>query len=200
MKYFLFDIGNVLVDFNAQDFLDAIAAEAGREVEPLTARDLERIDAVETGRLSDAGFVDYLNEAKGLSWTVDDLVAMWSKMFSLHETGQGLFLDALKADVQIYTLSNIAQHHVDAIENNWSGFFDKMTGLFMSYKMGVRKPDMAIYTKVLDHLGALGEECFFLDDKPENVEVAREAGIEAYQFVPENHEAIRNAANEFFGL
>lgn len=200
MKYFLFDIGNVLVDFNAQDFLRSMAAEAGRPVQELTQLDLDMISAVETGRISDAEFVDYLNESKGLSWTVDHLVAAWSNMFSIHEIGHALFLDALAADVKVYTLSNIAQHHVDAIENNWSGFFDRVSGLFMSYEMGVRKPDSSIYRETLDRLSAQGHQCFFIDDRPENVEAAREAGIEAHVFIPENYSAIREAANAFFDL
>lgn len=198
MKYFLFDIGNVLVDFNSNELLEEIARSAGRPVEPLTERDLEMIDAVERGIITDEGFVEYLNEAKGTAWTVDDLVDAWSKMFSILEVGHGLFKQAIRAGVGVYTLSNIAQHHVDAIENNWKGFFGEVTGLFMSYKMGVRKPDASIYTTVLRHLEADGSQCFFIDDRQENVEAARAAGMQAHRFIPENHDAIRKAAQSFF--
>ena len=124
MKYFLFDIGHVLVDFETENFLHRVARETGRAVEPLSEYDMEKIDEVETGEISDAEYVEYLNESKGLSWTVVDLIAIWSRMFKINETGRGLFLDAVKAGVPVYTFSNIAQHHVDAIEGNWNGFFD----------------------------------------------------------------------------
>ncbi len=200
MKYFLFDIGHVLVDFKTEDFLNEVAKETGRPVAPLSEHDLIKISEVEKGQISDAGFVEYLNESKGLSWTVADLTATWTRMFSINETGRGLFLDAIKADVPVYTLSNIAQHHIDAIESNWGGFFDGAVELFLSYQIGTRKPDPLIYRYALEELGAKGEQCFFVDDRPENIDAAREAGIHAHQFIPENHAAIQSAAAAFFKL
>lgn len=167
---------------------------------PFTDRDLEMRDAVERGLIDDAQWVAYLNEAKGLGWSVADLIGIWQDLFTVNETGYALFKAAIASDAQVYTLSNIAKHHMDAIEANWNGFFDGATGLFLSYQIGVRKPHPDIYRHALDTLGVPGEECFFIDDLPENVETARAVGINAHQFVPENHDVIQAAADAFFGL
>lgn len=198
MKYFLFDIGNVLLDFEYDKLLRALASGAGQVARPLSGRDIEMHDAVETGKISDEQWVEYLNETRGASWTVDSLVDLWAGMFSVNETGRKLFSDAVEAGVPIYALSNIAQHHIDAIKSNWSGFFDGMAGQFLSYQIGASKPDPLIYRHVLGQLGAEGSQCFFIDDRPENVEAARAEGMHAHHFVPENHAAIRRAATEFF--
>jgi len=198
MKYFFFDIGNVLANFDFPMLLQAYADGAGKPLGSHSERDEIMYDLVEKGLLGDAEYVDYLNEAKGLDWTVDDLTAVWQKIFSINETGRGLFERATKAGVAVYTLSNIAPYHIAALERNWDGFFDGATGLFLSYKIGVRKPHPDIYRYALDHLGATGEQCFFIDDLAENVAAARLAGINAHQFVPENHAAIHEAAAEFF--
>ncbi|MFA6172215.1 MAG: HAD family phosphatase [Kiritimatiellales bacterium] len=197
-KYFIFDIGNVLVDFDFQILLQQIATDSGTPVEPPTERDLDMHHAVEEGVISDQAFVDYLNEAKGLSWTVDTLIGVWQKMFTINETGRKLFLDAIERGLPVYTLSNIAEHHIEAIERNWPGFFDGATGLFLSCKVGSRKPDAKIYRHLLDGLGVKGEQCLFIDDLARNVEAARAAGIQAHQFIPENYAAIRKAVGEFF--
>lgn len=199
MKYFLFDIGNVLVNFDTGIFVKELSKASGRSVERLTERDLEMIDAVEKGEISDEEYVDYLNQTHGIEWTVADLVTVWSKMFSINATGRGLFLEAVKAGVPAYTLSNIAKHHLDAIEQNWRGFFDGAAGLFFSYQMGCRKPHPAIYRQALADLDAEGSQCFFIDDRPENIAAAREAGIDAHHFIPENHDAIAAAVARFFG-
>ena len=198
MKYFLFDIGNVLVDFEFVKQLEGIAAGTGRSVEPLSDRDREMQDAVERGRITDAEFVAYLNEAKGLSWGVGDLVNIWRGTYTTNKFGRSLFDDAVKAGIPIYLLSNLAQHHTDALEGNWPGFFDHVDGRFFSYEMEARKPEPTIYRQTLERLGVDGEQCFFIDDMAENVEAAREIGIQAHQFIPENHTAIRKAATEFF--
>lgn len=200
MKCFLFDIGNVLVDFEFVKQLEGIAAGCGKPVEWPTERDEEMQDAVERGRIDDAAFVAYLNEAKGLSWQVDDLVAIWRGTYTRNAVGWGLLQDAVRADIPVYLLSNLAHHHTRALEGNWSGFFDDVTGRFFSYELGCSKPDPEIYRQVLDRLGARGEQCFFIDDMAENVEAARAEGIEAHQFIPENHVAIREAVVEFFEL
>jgi putative hydrolase of the HAD superfamily len=200
MKYFLFDIGNVLTNFDFPRLLQIFAEEGGKPLLPHTEQDQKWYDLVEKGLISDEEYVGYLNESKGLSWTVDDLTTTWSEIFSINPVGRRLFEKAVERGVAVYTLSNIAQYHVDAIENNWNGFFDDATGLFMSYKMGVRKPDPTIYRMALEHLGASGEQCFFIDDMEENVAAARVEGIHAHHFVPENHKIIQEAAAKFFGL
>jgi len=198
-KYFIFDIGNVLVDFDFQVLLQQIAVDSGTPVEPPTERDLEMHHAVEEGVISDQAFVDYLNEAKGLSWTVDTLIGVWQKMFTINETGRKLFLDSIARGLPVYTLSNIAEHHIEAIERNWPGFFDGATGLFLSYQVGSRKPNAAIYRHLLDDLGVKGEQCLFLDDLAKNVDAARAAGIHALQFIRENYAAIHEEVDAFFG-
>jgi FMN phosphatase YigB (HAD superfamily) len=200
MKYFLFDIGNVLLDFDSQVLLKAMADGSGQPLKPQTEQDLAMQAAVESGCISDEEFVQYLNGAKGLSWTVDDLTNVWSRIFSINEAGHRLFNDAVQAGVPVCMLSNLAQHHVDAIEYNWPGFFGRADNLFFSYQMGLSKPDPSIYHRVLADLGTEAGQCFFIDDRPENVEAAQAEGINAHQFIPQNHAAIRTAAREFFGF
>lgn len=197
-KCFIFDIGNVLVNFDFHVLLEQIAADSGVPVEPLTERDLQMHHAVEEGEISDQAFVDYLNESKSLVWTVDDLIRIWQNMFTLNETGRKLFLGATDRSLPVYTLSNIAEHHIEAIKRNWPGFFDGAAGLFLSYEIGVRKPDAKIYRHLLETLGVDGAQCLFLDDRADNVEAACAAGIQAHQFIPENYAAIHRAVSDFF--
>ena len=110
-----------------------------------------------------------------------------------------MFEDAKRSNVPVYLLSNIAKHHVDAIENNWPGIFEEINGKFFSYQIGVRKPHPDIYRHALSELGVEGNQCFFVDDLPDNIEAARSFGINAHQFIPENHATIREAASAFFG-
>lgn len=199
MKYFLFDIGHVLVDFDYQMFLDAVATDTGQPCGPLKGRDLEMHDAVETGEISDAEWVAYLNDSMGVSWSLDDLTSLWTRIFTHHEAGRALFEEAKQKASPVYLLSNIAKHHVDAIERNWPGIFDGVQGKFFSYQIGVRKPHPKIYRHVLDELRVEGSQCFFVDDLPDNIETARTFGFNAHLFTPEKIEGVRDEASRFFG-
>ena len=194
---FVFDIGNVLVDFDFQDLLQRIASDSGTPLEPASVRDIEMHHAVEEGVISEQAFVDYLNRSKGLSWTVDDLIGVWQEMFTLNPTGYELFKKMISSGRPVYTLSNIAEHHMLAIYRNWPGLFDGATGLFLSYKMGVRKPNPEIYRRLLAALGVNGSQCLFLDDRADNVEAACAAGIQAYQFISEQYDAIQRNVLSF---
>ncbi|HSR88708.1 MAG TPA: HAD-IA family hydrolase, partial [Pontiella sp.] len=132
-------------------------------------------------------------------WSIDQLTDIWSQVFTLNQEGWRLYQEAALAGVPVYMLSNIAQFHINAIKRNWPTFFDDAHGLFLSYQIGVRKPHPGIYQHVLDELGVEGEECFFIDDLPPNIEAARAAGMHAHQFIPGSQASIREAARRFFG-
>ncbi|HLH40471.1 MAG TPA: HAD family phosphatase [Bryobacteraceae bacterium] len=54
--------------------------------------------------------------------------------------------------------------------------FDQVT---FSCELGCTKPDRRIYENALQGLGVLAEEALFIDDRPENVAGARQAGLHA---------------------
>ena len=58
-------------------------------------------------------------------------------------------------------------------------FFDK---LFLSCKLGMKKPDVRIYKYAADKLGVETSECVFIDDKKRNVIGAKRAGMKAILF------------------
>ena len=59
---------------------------------------------------------------------------------------------------------------------------DAFDVVFSSAEIGMAKPDVAIYRHAATVLGVTPEECFFTDDRPENVEGARAAGMHAEVF------------------
>lgn len=59
---------------------------------------------------------------------------------------------------------------------------DAFDVVFCSAELGMAKPDVAIYRHAAEVLGVEPAECFFTDDRPENVEGARAAGMHAEVF------------------
>ena len=200
MKHFLFDIGNVLFNFDFNKMYELHSAHTGTAVKPYSAEEFAVRDQVESGFVSDEEWLDYLNKNRGLSWSMEDLVQAWIDNFERNEEGIALFQKARASEgVTVHILSNISDHHILAIERICPRFFKGVDQLFFSYQLGARKPSVAIYQKALDQLGVPASDCFFIDDMAENVDAAREMGIVAYQFVPEKYDAVHLAADQFFG-
>ena len=199
MKIFLFDIGNVLCDFTYERFLQRYEEMSGKPVGIHEPEDEALYHAVERGEISDQEYVDRMNRLNELNWTVEDLVEAWQHIFTANTVGRSLFAHAVSAQVPVYTLSNIAAYHIEAINREWSGFLDQATGLFLSYQLGCRKPHPCIYEKVIEQLGVEPSSCFFIDDLPENIEAARALGMQAELFLPAAYENVIHKADQFFG-
>ncbi len=175
------------MNFDVQRLYRAVAEGSGLSVEESAhgLQDGEMLLAVETGKITDQEFVDYVNKSKGLKWTLEDLIEVWEGMFSVNEAGYAIFTELKERGHPVHFLSNLAWHNMEAIRRQWPGFFDQSTENFFSYEMGFHKPDERIYRAVLEHLNAEAADCFFLDDKLENVEAARDLGMNAHLFSSE---------------
>ena len=53
---------------------------------------------------------------------------------------------------------------------------------FLSHKIGFAKPNKRIFEYVIRKIPFKKNEIIFIDDKPQNVEVAKSLGINAIQF------------------
>ena len=199
MKIFLFDLGHVLCDFTYENFLNTYEERSGEGVGMDGVVEEELYHAVERGDISDQTYVDRMNQHYNTTWLVEDLVAAWQHIFTANTVGRSLFSHAISAEVPVYTLSNIAAYHIEAINRKWCGFLDQATGLFLSYQLGYRKPHPRIYEKVIEQAGVEPSSCFFIDDLPENIEAARALGMQAELFLPAEYENVIQKANQFFG-
>ena len=62
---------------------------------------------------------------------------------------------------------------------DFMAYFDHVT---LSFEIGIVKPRREIYEHAVRGLGVAPEEALFIDDRPENVEGARAAGLDAYLY------------------
>ena len=83
--------------------------------------------------------------------------------------------------VRIAILSNMP-HDLLAYVRREYDWLDEFEVKIWSCEFGVTKPDLAIYRTCLDALGCDAERTLFFDDRPNNVEAARELGMEAHIF------------------
>lgn len=85
------------------------------------------------------------------------------------------------ADVRTAILSNMTFHLLGKLRERleWLREFEVQ---IWSCEEGCSKPDARIYRACLTALGCQAGRALFFDDRPRNVEAARNAGIEAYVF------------------
>jgi putative hydrolase of the HAD superfamily len=86
-----------------------------------------------------------------------------------------------RAGIKTGILSNIG----DAMEAGIRARFpwlDEFAHHTFSHRLGIAKPDLAIYQHAAEGLGVSPNAVLFIDDREENIAAAREAGMTAVQY------------------
>ena len=87
---------------------------------------------------------------------------------------------AVREHVTVALLSNATDQLREHLAHH--ALLEAFDVVFCSAEIGVAKPDLAIFTHAATVLGVAPEECFFTDDRVENVAGARAAGMHAEVF------------------
>jgi len=87
----------------------------------------------------------------------------------------------LRPRYKVGLLSN-ATENLEEMLLNHHGIIDLFDVIVNSARVGLAKPDVRIYHLAAERLGVPASACVFTDDIPHNVEGARAAGMQAFQF------------------
>ena len=185
IKVVLFDLGKVLVDFNHLRSAERIAyfcAKKPQEIYNMFFESPATI-AFEAGKISPEDFYLKIKEALDLKLSFASFVPIWNDIFFLTPNNRAVFglLNRLRSQYQTAMLSNINTLHYEFLKTNFPvfGVFDQV---FLSFELGLIKPDQEIYHKVANVLKVAPEEIFYTDDRPELVESAKSLGFKACVF------------------
>ena len=110
----------------------------------------------------------------------DPFIDIWNGLLSADDAMTSL-VEELGSEHPLALASNTDAIHLAFAREHFSvmGAFDRS---FLSYEMGLLKPDPAYFHHVLYGLWASPGNCIFIDDRPENVRSARNLGIKALVF------------------
>ena len=189
---FMFDIGNVLIDFDLSILQQRIVSASATTLPELQHNWFGNLIAVETGKINPRIFYEDFSTSLGLSWSYDEWITAWSEIYSIHQFGHSLFLELCRSGHRVVILSNLAPYNVTAIEQKFPNFFSVAQDNFFSFELGLHKPDPAIYETVCQALRVEPAQCILLDDNGDNVKGAQSVGMLAYQFLPANYKNISN--------
>lgn len=107
---------------------------------------------------------------------------------------QALIGELLEKGYHLYVLSNIStafykfQYKIPYIER-----FD---GVLVSAEERLVKPNAAVYYRFFEKFGLKAEECFFIDDRQENIDGALAVGMQGYCFADGDVNRLREHLNQ----
>jgi putative hydrolase of the HAD superfamily len=181
----LFDFGGVLCFHPSQDRFRRVAEAAGLDFDRFSGAFWEHRLEYDAGRIGEREYWEGVMRACGAPFDPARLPALLRlevELWNEFDERPLAWADQLRAQgLRTGVLSNLPKALGEALRAT-PGLLDSFDHLTFSYELRLAKPERAIYEHALRGLQVRPEEALFLDDRPGNVEGARNAGLRAELF------------------
>ena len=184
IKTIFFDIGGVLIDIHPERTYQYLSDSADVEVSMVKESfPWDAHDQYERGIMNNEDwFITYKESLpQPCCLKRSDFWNAW-KLLLGEEKNTVNILEDLNKQYSIWLLSNTNPKHIqDEIEKRYL-FPSLVNGAVYSFDVGVRKPEKEIYEIAMQRANTKPQECLFIDDLLENIQAAKQIGIEGIHF------------------
>ena len=172
-KAIVFDLGNVLLDF---DFAMSAANLVSRcQVSVRELQDLldqtPLLHRYETGLITSEEFFAEVQRLAGFQGNFAEFGEMFADMFTPIQPMIRLHGELRDKGFPVYIFSNTNALAMAYVRRRFP-FFSHFDGYVLSFEHGAMKPDPRLYAVVEEKTGYSGSGLLFLDDRPENIATA----------------------------
>lgn len=182
IKAVVFDIGNVLIGWQPEQFFDGVIG-ADRRRAFFAAVDLHGMnDGIDAGE----NFHDVLRQTAqdNPDWATE--INIWHDRWidlaaPLIDHSERLMYALQAKGIPVFSLTNFGIQTYDIAAEVYP-FMRKFDRDFISGHMGVIKPDPTIYQMLEDGSGLSGDALIFADDRQDNIDAAKARGWRTHVF------------------
>jgi glucose-1-phosphatase len=194
MENIIFDLGNVIIDIDFSLTFQAFAKlSKGYTPEEIAEimTDQKLWSDYEKGLFTDNQFRTLLKSNLLLNASDADIDEAFCALLLPIEPKRIELIRKLAKNHRLFILSNTNHIHFKKVEK----MIVAATGMniieeeliecaFLSYEMGMAKPNQEIYQQLMDEAMILPKETLFLDDMLPNLKAAEKLGIKTAQIIP----------------
>lgn len=184
----IFDLGGVILNIDYNLTTMAFSKLGLNDFSRLfsQANQSNLFDDLEKGKIEQREFVSAIQDLAGKHISENDIVSAWNAMLLDLPEERIKLLDTLKSKYRIFLLSNTNVIHKTAycyyLEKtfglkDFSHIFEKQ---YLSFEVGMRKPDAEIFEYVINQNELKREKTLFIDDSVQHIHGAQKAGIDAF--------------------
>ncbi|PLK42996.1 HAD family phosphatase [Emticicia sp. TH156] len=184
-KAVIFDFGNVIINIDVPRTFQAFSKLTGKKqavIEKLVA-DNQLFRRYETGQFTDIEFREIVRQTVGFPLSDHEVDTAWNSLLLDIPEDRIQLLAEIRKKYPVYLLSNTNSIHIEASNNYLKKAFgvrhlnELFDQLFLSYEIGMWKPDADIYHHVLKTINLKPHEVLFFDDNAHNIQSARALGM-----------------------
>ena len=200
IKNIIFDIGNVILNFNVDDVLQKFTSD--RNEQKFILDNIINSPEWLGNALIDTGYITRENAIESVKdrtnhvydKLITDFLYNYNNFAKVDENVLNLIKKLKNNNYKIYLLSNINPYTYEFVEK--SGLFELVDGYVLSYQEHKVKPFVSIYTTLLERYNLIPSESVFIDDNQNNITTGNSLGIISKKVEPDNYDSIVNIINE----
>ena len=178
----IFDLGNVFVRVDPTHAIQALERSSDLKYNDIHSyfTSSKTMQLYEKGILTNQQFYRKVVTDLDISVSIDRFKELWqSVLFPVKP--MIYFLSEVRYQYPCYLLSNTNDWHIEYCERKFL-FLKWFKQLFYSYRLGLSKPDPAIYKKILRLSNLQADQTLFIDDNQDNIQTAMHLGMQTIHF------------------
>lgn len=180
IKALLFDMGGVFLEVDFKKIFMAWEPNSRLSAKQMLIEFKmdEAYRRHEMGSLSATEYFEHIRQQLQLTASDEEIEAGWNAIFGKLLNDVLDAIDSISTRIPCYGFTNTNAAH----QKFWSSRFPRIETsfehLFISNEIGLRKPDAEAFEHILNHAGVLAAEMLFFDDTVENIEGAKQVGMQ----------------------
>ncbi len=194
IKNIIFDIGNVILNFNLSHILPNFTEN--KEDQDFILKNIINSPEwlgyalIDTGYLTKEAAIEIVKDRT--NHQKDELIDNFWNHYIEYSFVDKKVLELIRKlkenDYKIYILSNINQYVYNFIKP--SGLFELVDGYVLSYQVHKIKPNEDIYKTLIEKYNLIPNESLFIDDNKANVDTANKIGLIGKQVKQDDYNSL----------
>ena len=182
IKAVIFDIGNVLIEWQPENYYDRAYGQRRRE-EVFDAVDLHGMnELIDQGVGFKDVIYDWADKYPAYRREIRDWHDHWIKLAAPAIDHSVRLLKVLRVKgVPVYTLTNFGNENFSMAQGHYP-FLKEFDRFYVSGRMKTTKPGAQIYQMVEDDCGIAPQHLLFTDDRVDNIATAKSRGWQTHHF------------------
>lgn len=184
-KNIIFDLGAVIINITPETVVNAFKSAYKGDFELKYTRLVASgiFEDYEIEKVNSTEFLATIYEALDRQVSLEEIEIIWNKMLLDIPKKRIEILQKQKEIKNTFLCSNTNEIHIDVInkyikdEFQINGLEPLFHKVYLSYKLGVRKPNPEIFQLILDENKLIPADTLFIDDRTEHIATANKLGI-----------------------
>ncbi len=200
IKNIIFDIGNVILNFNVDDVLQKFTSDRNEQKfildNIINSPEWLGNALIDTGYITRENAIEIVKDRTNHVYDnlITDFWYNYNNFAKVDENVLNLIKKLKNNNYKIYLLSNINPYTYEFVEK--SGLFKLVDGYVLSYQEHKVKPFVSIYMTLLERYNLIPSESVFIDDNQNNITTGNSSGIISKKVEPDKYDSIVNIINE----